>query len=110
MNLEEIKARAGKVELTMERLTRRGKKNKTWVLINKSCSKADGTFCPHANTCSHVDNRTCPYLEVLDRLCEYEETGMSPAEISGLRSELDRAKKYIEHLQMMAKIDEGESI
>jgi hypothetical protein len=86
MNLEEIKVRAEKVELTMERLTRRGKKNKTWVLINKSCSKADGSFCPHASICNHVDNRTCPYLEVLDRLCEYEDTGLSPEEVWKLKA------------------------
>ena len=64
----------------------RGKKNKTWVLINKSCSKADGSFCPHANICSHVDNRTCPYLEVLDKLCEYEDTGLSPEEVWKLKA------------------------
>lgn len=57
----------------MNRLTRRGKKNKDWVLINKICSKADGSFCPNAHSCDQVDDRTCPYLEVVDRLCEYED-------------------------------------
>jgi len=48
----------------MERLTRRGKKNRDW----------------------HVENRTCPYLEALDRLCEYEDTGLSPEEVWKLKA------------------------
>jgi hypothetical protein len=80
----------------MERLTRRGKKNTTWVLINKNCNKADGTFCPHANTCSHVENRTCPYLEVLDRLCEYEDTGLTPSDIVEMISEVERLKAELD--------------
>ena len=65
----------------MNRLTRRGKKNKDWVLLNKRCSKYDGDFCPHAETCDFVDKRTCPYLEALDKLAAYEDTGLTPEEV-----------------------------
>ena len=85
MNLEEIKERAELVALTTERLTRRGKKNKAWVLLNKICSKADGSFCPHAIICNHVENRTCPYLDALDRLAAYEDTGISPEEVMEIK-------------------------
>ena len=65
----------------MNRLTRHGKKNKDWVLLNKICSKANGNFCPHAETCNFVDNRTCPYLEALDKLAAYEDAGLTPEEV-----------------------------
>lgn len=71
----------------MDRLTRRGKKDRKWVLINKICSKATGAFRPNASSCDQVDNRTCPYLEVVDRLCEYEDTNREPSEIERLKAE-----------------------
>lgn len=79
----------------MNRLTRRGKKNKDWVLLNKRCSKYDGDFCPHAETCDFVDKRTCPYLEALDRLAAYEDTGLEPDEIRKMQSELDRLQAVL---------------
>ena len=64
----------------MDRLTRRG--NEKWVLINKKCERADAEdFCNYARDCNCVSNRTCPILEVLDKLCAYEDTGLTPAEI-----------------------------
>lgn len=76
----------------MERLTRRGKKNRDWVLINKICSKATGAFCPNASSCDQVGDRTCPFLEVVDRLCEYEDTNLEPSEILALKAEVERLK------------------
>lgn len=83
----------------MSRLTRRGKKNRDWVLINKICSKATGAFCPNAESCDQVGDRTCPYLEVLDRLCEYEDTNLEPSEIERLKAENERLRDTNEVLE-----------
>jgi hypothetical protein len=97
----------------MERLTRRGKKNRDWVLINKICSKATGAFCPNASSCDQVGDRTCPYLEVVDRLCEYEETNLEPSEILALKQENERLKaerRWIPIAERTPCISDGKAI
>lgn len=40
-----------------------------------------GKFCENIG-CESAEDRTCPYLRVIDRLAEYEDTGLEPQEIA----------------------------
>lgn len=75
----------------MDRLTVRGKQNKNLVYIaapvNGLC-KIQPNFCPVAEECDKntkmISDRKCPTLQLVDRLAEYEDTGLSPAEVAEL--------------------------
>lgn len=41
-------------------------------------------YCDYSFACESVQDRTCPYLKMIDRLAEYEDTGLTPAEVREL--------------------------
>lgn len=45
-------------------------------------------FCEKAKKCNfvHISSRKCPYLQVIDRLAAYEDTGLEPEEIESIKS------------------------
>lgn len=47
------------------------------------------TFCKNGTKCARNEDRTCPFLAALDRLAEYEDTGLMPSEIVKLQSPRD---------------------
>lgn len=83
----------------MERITKRN--GKYTVLTKKACfmcgyeNQRRSTFCENIG-CQSAEDRTCPYLVVIDRLAEYEDTGLTPKEILKLK----RFKKYLEGLKI----------
>lgn len=44
-------------------------------------------FCEKAKKCNcvHISNRKCPYLQVIDRLASYENTGLEPGEVVAMK-------------------------
>ncbi len=79
----------------MERITERfGKKT---FLSHEACSLCGyeaakkSTFCENIG-CQSAKDRTCPYLVIIDRLADYEDTGLTPEKIEALIAELDMFK------------------
>lgn len=66
----------------MERLTQRGKGNDHVYFTSKPkgllCHE---NFCSYAYKCEKIRDRKCPYLAVMDRLSDYEDTGLEPQDI-----------------------------
>lgn len=68
------------------RLTKRDE-NKVWF----AHGRPRGLFCPveyckNASRCENAKHRTCPYLQLLDKLAAYEDTGLEPEEIKNLNN------------------------
>lgn len=71
----------------MDRLTRRGIRNKQWVLFKDQCPNGiKENFCSRSTNCKFLRSRMCPYLRTMDRLAAYEDTGLTPEEIVGLNT------------------------
>lgn len=75
----------------MERLTKRGKGNNHVYFTSKPkgflCHE---NFCSYAYKCEKIRDRKCPYLAVMDRLSDYEDTGLEPWEIERIRDAYGR--------------------
>ncbi len=75
----------------MERLTQRGKGNDHVYFTSKPkgflCHE---NFCSYAYKCKKIRDRKCPYLAVMDRLADYEDTGLEPCEIERIRDAYGR--------------------
>ena len=73
----------------MERLTKRGKTHPEYVYMATEligeCKGGCPKFCAAASKCIQVTERTCPILQIFDRLAKYEYTGLSPEEIKTLQ-------------------------
>lgn len=66
----------------MERLTQRGKENNHVYFTRRPKGFLCGEdFCSYSYKCDKIKDRSCPYLEVMDRLAAYEDTGLEPQEI-----------------------------
>lgn len=71
----------------MERLTKR--KGRCTFLSDDACNlcgfaeKRSSTFCENIG-CASSKDRTCPYLQIIDRLAAYEDTGLEPQEIAAM--------------------------
>lgn len=79
-----------------ERLTKR-KGNRTYFVTSKmpkDCNRSIN-FCQNAK-CKSAETRVCPYLKVIDTLAAYEDTGLSPSEITALQSENAQLKKQLD--------------
>lgn len=74
----------------MERLTKRDALWNYVFFSESACmlcaydKEKVSTFCENT-TCSSTKDRSCPYLRVIDRLAEYEDTGLTPEEIKALK-------------------------
>lgn len=68
--------------ISVERLTQRGKGNDHVYFTSKPkgllCHE---NFCSYAYKCEKIRDRKCPYLAVMDRLSDYEDTGLEPQDI-----------------------------
>ena len=75
----------------MERLTQRGKGNDHVYFTSKPkgllCHE---NFCSYAYKCEKIRDRKCPYLAVMDRLSDCEDTGLEPWEIERIRDAYGR--------------------
>lgn len=71
----------------MERLTVR--KGRAVFLTENTCNmcgyaeKRSSTFCENLG-CPSTKDRTCPYLQLIDRLADYEDTGLTPLQITDM--------------------------
>ena len=84
----------------MERSTQR--KGRETFLTAEACNlcgyaeKRSSTFCENIG-CISTKDRTCPYLQIIDRLAEYEDTGLSPEEVKILVQDIEtRFILYVE--------------
>ena len=73
----------------MERLTAHSKYSGTPTPNLKTI----GDFCMKIHFCDDYDDcEGCPVRAMIDRLCEYEDTGLTPAEIMELKEKKNTAK------------------
>lgn len=81
----------------MNRLTRRGavKKERVYfnVCLERMCNK-HSNYCAKEK-CDRRSDRSCPYLQCMDRLAAYEDTGLTPEEIEELKKEAVKMKSLI---------------
>lgn len=90
----------------MNRLTKRGVTNKERVYftecLDRMCNKHTN-YCG-AEKCDRRTDRSCPYLQCMDRLAAYEDTGLGPAEIAAMRNTLAEYHKEADPL-LRAKVE-----
>jgi hypothetical protein len=90
----------------MKRLTKR--KGNAVFFSEDACAlcayneQHHSTFCENLG-CSSARDRTCPYLQVADRLAAYEDTGLTPEQVANLA-------KAVAELRINATEAEGASI
>ena len=102
----------------MERLTQR--KNGGTFFSEDGCNmcgyaeKRSSTFCENLG-CHSVIDRSCPYLQIIDRLAAYEDTGLTPEQIVAMKAELedmqyrhDRVQDFCVHV--CDQLDEARGI
>lgn len=58
-------------------------------------------FCENTH-CKALNDRSCPYLRVFDRLAAYEDTGLTPEQVKATAVALEMARK--EHTALLADI------
>lgn len=98
----------------MERLTKRqGRKT---YLTDDACNlcgyaeKRSSTFCENIG-CASAKDRTCPYLQVIDRLAAYEDTGLTPLQITDMIDKIRFYRKSVKNtaavLDFLHNITEG---
>lgn len=72
-------------------------------------SKHCGDFpCKDVRSCSHMKDRTCMFLQALDQLAAYEDTGLTPDQIKSLSGALDEAVTAVHAAE--AELDKYRSI
>ncbi len=76
----------------MDRITER-KGNGFVTFREKKQRKCEKTFCSYANCCESVVDRSCPYLKLIDRLADYEDTKLTPEEVSKIQKELAQTRQ-----------------
>ena len=68
------------------------------------------TFCENT-TCAASKDRTCPYLQVIDRLAAYEDTGLTPLQVTDLvkkiRLNQQTVKNAAKVLDFLYEVTEG---
>ena len=78
----------------MYRITER-KSNGFVTLGERPRVECDGIFCGYASNCNKVMDRTCPHIVMVDRLADYEDTGLMPNEVSKLKSDHAQARESL---------------
>ena len=79
----------------MERLTKRS--GYGTFFSKEACALCEydeqhfSTFCENRE-CPDRKNRKCPYLQIVDRLAAYEDTGFTPEQITDLANALRELK------------------
>lgn len=55
------------------------------IIPDDNCPQS--VFCEKAKQCNfvHISSRKCPYLQVIDRLAAYEDTGLEPGEVVAMK-------------------------
>ncbi len=76
----------------MDRITER-KGNGFVTFREKKQRKCEKTFCSYANCCESVVDRSCPYLKLIDRLADYEDTELTPEEVSKMQKDLAQTRQ-----------------
>ena len=67
----------------MKRLTKRDPGWPAWPLLDRPRGAlCTAKFCTLSDRCDHIGERTCPYLQMVDRLAAIEDTGIEPGEIT----------------------------
>ena len=80
--------------LTMKRLTKRNPDWPAWPLLDRPRGAlCTAKFCTLSDRCDHIGDRTCPYLQMVDRLAAYEDTGLEPEEIIELKARMEGLEK-----------------
>lgn len=86
----------------MYRLTER-KSNGFVTLGERPRVECDEIFCGYASKCDKVMDRSCPHIVAVDRLADYEDTGLMPNEVSKLKSDLAQTRQYLREALDIAK-------
>ena len=74
----------------MKRLTKRNPDWPAWPLLDRPRGAlCTAKFCTLSDRCDHIGDRTCPYLQMVDRLAAYED-------ILGDEYDLDRLRELVE--------------
>lgn len=60
-----------------------------YLAESKKTDLCPKTFCKNGTKCDLNQDRTCPFLAALDRLAEYEDTGLMPDEIEKMKAPRD---------------------
>ena len=76
----------------MDRITER-KSNGFVTLGERPRIECDEIFCGYASKCDKVMDRSCPHIVAVDRLADYEDTGLMPNEVSKLKSDLAQTRQ-----------------
>ena len=92
----------------MERLTQRS----TWDGGVYFAKTPKGFFCyenpcSQAIKCEKVDDKTCPHLAILERLAEYEDTGLEPESVKQMQDVFGRGITFLEDARERLEIIEG---
>lgn len=78
----------------MERLTKRNPDWPAWPLLDRPRGAlCTAKFCTLSDRCDYIGDRTCPYLQMVDRLAAYEDTGLEPEEIIELKARMEGLEK-----------------
>ena len=78
----------------MKRLTKRNPDWPAWPLLDRPRGAlCTAKFCTLSDRCDHIGDRTCPYLQMVDRLAAYEDTGLEPEEIIELKARMEGLEK-----------------
>lgn len=84
----------------MWRLTKRnGRKTYVTKELCMLCAYDEAhksSFCENT-TCAASKDRTCPYLQVIDRLAAYEDTGLTPKQVTDLVTILQSNSRTVEN-------------
>ena len=86
----------------MDRITER-KSNGFVTLGERPRIECDEIFCGYASKCDKVMDRSCPHIVAVDRLADYEDTGLMPNEVSKLKSDLAQTRQYLREALDTAK-------
>ena len=78
----------------MKRLTKYDPNWNNWPLLERPRGAlCTANFCALSGRCDHIGDRTCPYLQMVDRLAAYEDTDLEPEEIIELKARMEGLEK-----------------
>ena len=78
----------------MKRLTKYDPHWPNWPLLERPRGAlCTSKFCALPDRCDHIGDRACPYIQMVDRLAAYEETGLEPEEIIELKGRMEGLEK-----------------
>ena len=81
----------------MKRLTKRDTDWPAWPLLDRPRGAlCTAKFCALSDRCDHIGDRTCPYLQIVDRLATIED-------ILGDEYDLERLKEAVKLIDKLER-------